>query len=79
MGQQAGNRESLIVPSSLQRRTREPQKQVQFTIPLSWWDELTDLGREFDQSVATFLREATEEWLQRARKVRQQGASASDH
>jgi len=63
---------TFTVPSSLQRKTKEPQKQIQFSVPLSWWEELTDLGREFDQNVATFLREATEEWLQKARRVRQQ-------
>jgi hypothetical protein len=39
---------------------------------MSWWEELTDLAREFDQDVATFMREATEDWLKKARKVRQQ-------
>ena len=73
MAGQAGNSsESIYIPSSLQRRSKEPRKQIQFSVPLSWWEELTELGREFDQDVATFLREATEEWLQRARKVRQQ-------
>lgn len=55
------------VPASLQRRTKEPTKAVHFQIPLSWWQELYDLGREFDQDVSTFLREAIEDWLQRAR------------
>ncbi len=64
--------ETLEVPASLRRKSKEPKKQIQFSVPLSWWEELTDLGREFDQDVATFLREATEEWLQKARKVRQQ-------
>jgi hypothetical protein len=49
---------------------KEPTKPIQFKIPLSWWEELSDLGREFDQDVSTFLREATEDWLRRARKVR---------
>ena len=58
------------LPASLQRRDKEPSKQVQFRIPLSWWDELSALGREFDQDVSTFLREATEDWLKRARRVK---------
>ena len=58
------------VPASLQKKSKEPKKQIQFSIPQSWWEELTDLGREFDQDVATFLREATEDWLKRARKVK---------
>jgi hypothetical protein len=62
--------EVLSIPNSLQRRTKEPKKQIQFSVPVSWWEELTDLAREFDQDVTTFLREATEDWLQRARKVR---------
>lgn len=57
------------VPVSLRRRATEPTKLVQFRIPLSWWEELSGLGREFDQGVSTFLREATEDWLRRARKV----------
>jgi hypothetical protein len=44
---------------------------VQLRIPLSWWEELSGLAKEFDQDVTTFLREATDDWLQRARKVRQ--------
>jgi hypothetical protein len=80
VGEEAGKpAESITIPSSLQRRTKEPRKQIQFTVPLSWWEELTDLGREFDQDVATFLREATQEWLEKARKVRQQVGPAADH
>jgi len=60
------------IPASLQRRTKEPQKMIQLRIPLSWAEELTALSREFDQDVSTFLREATEDWLQRARKIRPQ-------
>ena len=63
--------DSVDVPASLQRRTKEPAKMVQFRIPLSWWEELSTLAREFDQDVSTFLREATEDWLQRARRVQQ--------
>ena len=58
------------IPASLRRTVKEPTKPVTFKIPLSWWQELTNLGREFDQDVSTFLREATEDWLRRARKVR---------
>lgn len=57
------------LPASLQRRPKEPFKFCQFRIPMSWWKELSDLAQEFDQDVSTFLREATEEWLQRARRV----------
>jgi len=66
--------DAVEVPASLQRKSKEPKRQIQFSVPLSWWEELTDLSREFDQDITTFLREATEEWLRRARKVRQQSA-----
>jgi hypothetical protein len=59
------------IPASLQRKTKEPTKMIQLRIPLSWAEELTALAREFDQDVSTFLREATEDWLRRARKVYQ--------
>ena len=68
--------EMLDIPATLQRKAKEPKKQIQFNVPLSWWEELTELGREFDQDVAVFLREATQDWLQRARKVRQQAGPA---
>lgn len=61
--------EQWQIPASLQRRTKEPSKMVQFRIPLSWWQELSRLAREFDQDVSTFLREATEDWLRRASRV----------
>jgi hypothetical protein len=57
------------IPASLRRKVKEPMKSVQFKIPVSWWEELSDLGREFHQDVSIFLREATEDWLRRARKV----------
>lgn len=57
------------LPASLQRRIKEPARLVQFRIPLSWWEELSSLAQEFDQDVSTFLREATLDWLQRARRV----------
>ena len=59
------------IPASLRRAKKEPNKMVQFRIPLSWWEELSDLAREFEQDISIFLREATEDWLRRARKVRQ--------
>lgn len=59
----------VSIPASLQRRVKEPTKMVQLRIPISWWNELSGLAREFDQDVSTFLREATEDWLRRARKV----------
>jgi|GEM_PF-1467402 len=76
MAADAGNAaDTFEVPASLKRKSKEPKKQIQFNVPLSWWEELTELSREFDQDVATFLREATEEWLRKARRVRQQAAS----
>ncbi len=59
------------IPASLQRKTKEPVKMIQLRIPLSWAEELSDLAREYNQDVSTFLREATDDWLKRARKVRQ--------
>jgi len=58
------------VPASLRRGKKEPIKQMQIRIPLSWWKELRDLGREYDQPVTAFLQEAIEDWLRRARRVR---------
>jgi hypothetical protein len=58
------------IPASLQQRRKEPIKMVALRIPISWWEELSALAREYDQDVSTFLREATEDWLRRARKVR---------
>jgi hypothetical protein len=52
-------------------KVKEPVKMVQLRIPQSWWEELSGLAKEFNQDVTTFLREATDDWLQRARKVRQ--------
>jgi len=62
--------ENIKVPASLQRRKKEPSKALQLRIPLSWAEELKGLAREYDQDVSTFLREAIEDWLERARKVR---------
>jgi hypothetical protein len=59
------------IPASLRRGKREPSKMIGLRLPLSWWEELNALAREFDQDVSTFLREATEDWLCRARKVHQ--------
>ena len=59
------------ISASLRRKKKEPSKMVALRIPLSWWEELSALAREFDQDVSTFLREATEDWLRRARKVQQ--------
>jgi hypothetical protein len=63
------------IPASLRRGKKEPSKMVALRIPLSWWEELSALAREFDQDVSTFLREATEDWLRRARKVHKAGSS----
>ena len=65
------------IPASLQRRKKEPVKSVQLRIPISWWEELSALAQEFDQDVSTFLREATEDWLRRARQVHGQNVSGS--
>jgi predicted DNA-binding protein len=65
------------IPASLRRRKKEPSKMVGLRIPLSWWEELSALAREFDQDVSTFLREATEDWLRRARKVHQTDSRTS--
>ena len=79
MAEEVGNGpEALHVPASLQRKSKEPKKQIQFNVPLSWWQELSDLSREFDQDVSIFLREATEDWLRKARKVRRQTGSQTE-
>lgn len=67
--------EPTRIPASLQRSKKEPTKSIQLRLPVSWCEELTALAREYDQDVTTFLREATEDWLLRARKVRQSGTS----
>jgi hypothetical protein len=66
------------IPESLQRRKKEPVKSIQLRLPVSWCEELTAFGREYDQDVSTFLREATEDWLRRARKVRQHTGPAAE-
>ena len=65
------------IPASLQRKKKEPIKQIQLRIPQSWWEELNSLAREYDQDVSTFLREATEDWLRRARQVRRKDSPGS--
>jgi hypothetical protein len=61
--------DSSDVPASLQRKVKEPMKSIQLRLPMSWADELSDLAKQYNQDVSTFLREATEDWLKRARKV----------
>lgn len=68
---------SAAIPASLRRKKKEPMKSLQLRIPLSWWEELNSLAREFDQDVSTFLREATEDWLRRAKKVHEPRANRS--
>jgi hypothetical protein len=68
--------DNIDIPASLRRKGKEPSKLLQFRLPLSWWEELNSLAKEYDQDVSTFLREATEDWLRRARKVRQATSSA---
>jgi hypothetical protein len=63
------------VPASLRRRKKEPQKAVQVRIALSQWEELSAFARDYDQDVSTFIREAIEDWLRRARKVHQTDTS----
>jgi hypothetical protein len=63
------------IPASLRRRKKEPQKSFQLRFPLSQWEELAKIARDYDQDVSTFLREAVEDWLRRARKVIQTDAS----
>jgi hypothetical protein len=65
------------IPASLRRTKKEPAKMVGFRIPLSWWEELSALAREYDQDVSTFIREAIEDWLRRARKVHQASTDTS--
>lgn len=62
--------DELEIPASLRGPSREPSRMVQLRIPISWWEELSQLAKDYDQNVSTFLREATEDWLRRARKVR---------
>lgn len=64
------------IPASLRRGKKEPSKMTQVRIPLSWWEELSALARDYDQDVSTFIREAIEDWLRRARKVRQQDSNS---
>jgi hypothetical protein len=64
------------IPASLRRGKKEPFRMVQVRLPLSWWEELCDFAREFDQDISVFLREATEDWLRRARKVHQSETSS---
>lgn len=65
------NNEDSDIPASLRRGKKEPSKMIGLRLPLSWWEELNALAKEFDQDVSTFLREATEDWLRRARKAHQ--------
>ncbi len=58
------------IPASLRRGKKEPMKTVHVYIPLSWWQELSALAQDFDQDVSVFVREAIQDWLRRARKVR---------
>lgn len=57
------------IPASLRRRKTEPQKVLYVRIAQSHWDELEEFAHEYDQDVSTFIREAIEDWLRRARKA----------
>jgi hypothetical protein len=70
------NQEYDDIPASLRRRKKEPQKALMVRIALSQWEELTAFGRDYDQDVSTFVREALEDWLRRARKARQTDSSS---
>ena len=65
------NEEYNDIPASLRRPKKEPEKAIQVRIAISHWKELTAFARDYDQDVSTFVREAIEDWLRRARKVRQ--------
>jgi len=69
-GRLKGTDDQSDVPASLQRQRKEPTKSIQLRLPVSTCEELSSLARDFDQNVSTFLREATEDWLRRARRVR---------
>lgn len=68
---QDGWSDAVGIPASLQRKVKEPVRSVQLRIPVSWWEELSALAKEFDQDVSTFVREAIEDWLRRARQLEQ--------
>jgi len=42
---------------------------MQFRLLLSWREDLSALAGEIDQDVSPFLRDATEDWLKKARTV----------
>lgn len=69
------NEDPIDIPASMRRGKKEISKIIGLRIPLSWWYELSQLAKEYDQDVSTFIREAVGEWLQRARKVRQMDKS----
>jgi hypothetical protein len=58
------------IPASLRRQKKEPQKALMVRIALSHWEELAAFGLDYEQDVSTFVREAIEDWLRRARKAR---------
>lgn len=58
------------IPASLRRQKKEPQKALMVRIALSHWEELAAFGHDYEQDVSTFVREAIEDWLRRARKAR---------
>lgn len=70
--------DAMRIPASLRRGKKEPTKMTQVRIPLSWWEELSSLARDYDQDVSTFIREAIEDWLRRARKVRKVNPSETN-
>jgi hypothetical protein len=67
------------IPASLRRPKKEPAKMIGLRIPLSCWEELSALAREYDQDVSTFIREAIDDWLRRARKVHQDTGRSTGH
>ena len=58
------------IPASLRRQAVEPQKILHTRIAIRQWEELVEFAHEYNQDVSTFIREAIEDWLRRARKAR---------
>ncbi len=75
MNNNSSSNNDADIPTSLRRTKAEPQKMLHIRITLSQWQELADLGHEYGQDVSTFIREAIEDWLRRARKVHQPTSS----
>ena len=66
----SSTRKNDDLPASLRRPAKEPQKILYTRISLRHWEELVEFSHEYDQDVSTFIREAVEDWLRRARLAR---------